>query len=51
MVRRKKVEPRGESMVALEPQPRALITKPAPFLLHSVTLRALLPRLWEKNPP
>lgn len=51
MVRRKKVQPRGESVVALEPQPSALITKPAPFLLHSLTLRALLPHLWEKIPP
>lgn len=45
------MQPRGESVVALEPQPSALITKPALFLLHSLTLRALLPHLWEKIPP
>lgn len=50
MARRKKAEPRGESVVALEPQPGALITKPARFLLYSVTLRVLLPLCRRKSP-
>lgn len=36
-------------MVALEPQLGSLTTEPAPFLLHSGPLRALLPHLWEQS--
>lgn len=41
--------PEGESVVALEPQLGSLTIEPAPFLLHSGTLRALLPHLWEPS--
>lgn len=37
--------------MALEQQPSSLLTKPAPFLLHSVTLSVVRPHLGDRTFP